>query len=56
MGVAVGVDSHKSSFAVAVLDEIGRPIGIREFNNDDNGHRLAIEWIEAQHPDRVVGI
>jgi hypothetical protein len=32
MGVAVGVDSHKSSFAVAVLDEIGRPIGAREFN------------------------
>jgi transposase len=56
MGVAVGVDSHKSSFAVAMLDEIGRPIGIREFNNDDAGHRCAMEWIEAQHPDRVVGI
>jgi transposase len=56
MGVAVGVDSHKSSFAVAVLDEIGRPIGVREFDNDDNGHRLAMDWIAAQHSDRVVGI
>lgn len=56
MGVAVGVDSHKSSFAVAVLDEIGRPIGVREFNNDDDGHRLAVDWIAAQDPDRVIGI
>jgi transposase len=56
MGVAVGVDSHKSSFAVAVLDEIGRPIGVRDFNNDDKGHRCAMDWIAKQHPDRVVGI
>jgi transposase len=56
MGVAVGIDSHKSSFAVAVLDEIGRPIGIREFSNNDDGHRCAMEWIEAQHAHRVVGI
>jgi len=24
MGVAIGVDSHKSTLAVAVLDELGR--------------------------------
>ena len=38
MGVAVGVDSHKSSLAVAVLDELGRLVGSREFLNDDGGH------------------
>lgn len=56
MGVAIGIDSHKSSFAVAVVDEVGRPIGVREFTNDDHGHRWAMEWIEVQRPDRVVGI
>jgi transposase len=56
MGVAIGVDSHKSSLAVAVLDEIGRPVGVREFSNDNQGHGSLLEWIDKQGPDRVIGI
>lgn len=56
MGVAVGIDSHKSSFAVGMLDDIGRPIEVREFSNDRKAHGSAVEWIQAQGPDRVIGI
>lgn len=56
MSVAIGVDSHKSSFAVGVLNEIGRPIEIREFSNDRRAHDTAVEWIQAQGSNRVIGI
>lgn len=41
MGVTIGVDSHKSSLAVAALDELGRVVGVREFPNDGRGHGVA---------------
>ena len=56
MGVTIGVDSHKSSLAVAVLDEIGRPVEVREFSNDDRGHDGMISWVHTQGPERVIGI
>jgi transposase len=56
MGVAIGVDSHKSSLAVAALDEIGRPVEVREFSNDVRGHDSALEWVRKQRASRVVGI
>lgn len=56
MGVTIGVDSHKSSLAVAVLDEIGRPVEVREFSNDDRGHDVMISWVHTQGPERVIGI
>jgi transposase len=56
MGVAIGVDSHKSSFAAAALDELGRVVGVREFPNDAHGHDALLRWIKAQDRDRVIGI
>jgi transposase len=56
MGVAIGVDSHKRSLAVAALDELGRVVGIREFPNDARGHDAVVRWINAQDCDRVIGI
>jgi transposase len=56
MGVAVGVDSHKSSLAVATLDELGRVVGAKEFPNDARGHDALLRWSKAQHSDRVIGI
>lgn len=56
MGVAIGIDSHKSSLAVGVLDDIGRVVGTREFANDEGGHTSLLEWIESNGDDRVVGI
>jgi transposase len=55
LGVAVGVDSHKSSFAVAVVDEVGRDVGVRQFLNNPKGHSRAIKWITGFDLD-VVGI
>jgi transposase len=56
MGVAIGVDSHKSSLAMAALDELGSPVEIREFSNDAYGHDSALEWVRRQSMSRVVGI
>lgn len=56
MGVAIGVDSHKSSLAVAVLDELGRVVGVREFPNDARGHERLFEWSKAQGHERIIGI
>ena len=56
MGVAIGVDSHKSTLAVAVLDELGRVIGTEEFSNDDPGHGALLEWIKVHDVERVIGI
>jgi transposase len=56
MGVAVGVDSHKSSLAVAVLDEVGRAVGIREFSNDKSGHEALVDWVDEHGSERMIGI
>lgn len=56
MGVAIGVDSHKSTLAVAVLDELGQLIASREFSNDDHGHGALIQWIDTHGTKRVIGI
>lgn len=56
MGVSVGVDSHKSSLAVGVLDEIGQMVGVQEFANDRQGHDSLIDWVDRYGPERVIGI
>lgn len=56
MGVAIGVDSHKSSLAAAALDELGRVVGVREFPNDARGHDALHKWSKAQGHERVIGI
>jgi transposase len=56
MSVAIGVDSHKSSLAVGMLDEIGRAVGVREFANDKRGHDLLINWVKGCGSERVIGI
>lgn len=56
MGVAIGVDSHKSSLAAAALDEVGRVVGVREFSNDARGHGALLAWSKAQGHERIIGI
>ena len=56
MGVAIGVDSHKSSLAAAALDELGRVVGVKEFPNDARGHDALHQWSSAQGDERVIGI
>jgi transposase len=56
MGVAIGVDSHKSSLAAAALDELGREVDVREFPNDAGGHDALLQWSRAQGRESVIGI
>ena len=56
MGVTVGVDSHKCSLAAAVLDEVGRAIGVQEFPNDPRGHNSLMRWVSTFGSERVIGI
>lgn len=56
MGMAIGVDSHKSSLAVGALDDVGRVVGTREFANDERGHETLLDWIKSYGGDRVIGI
>ena len=56
MGVAIGVDSHKSSLAAAALDELGRVVGAGEFSNDLPGHQSLLRWASTPGEGRVIGI
>ena len=56
MGVGIGIDSHKGSFGVGVVDDLGRERGAREFDNDHRGHIEVLKWIRKQGSDRVIGI
>ena len=56
MGVAVGIDSHKSSLAVAVIDDLGRELGVREFANNPKEHETLRRWITSHGSDRVIGV
>jgi len=56
MGVTVGIDSHKSSLAVAVLDDLGRLVGVREFANNPEEHEKLRSWIEAHGAARLIGV
>jgi transposase len=53
MDVAVGIDSHKSSLAVAGLDALGRVVASKEFPNDERGHAA---WVRSKGASRVIGI
>jgi transposase len=53
----IGVDSHKSSLAVCVVDGLGRSLGARTFANSAKGHAAAYAWVgEAADGERCFGI
>lgn len=56
MGVAIGIDSHKGSLGVGVVDALGRVVAAREFANDVKGHRALHGWVTSQGEGRMVGI
>jgi len=45
MQVSIGVDSHKSSFSVGVVDLMGRELAVRIFGNHPSGFATAWRWI-----------
>jgi transposase len=53
----IGVDSHKSSLALCVVDELGRAIAARTVANSPKGHAAAYAWIcEQADAERCFGI
>jgi transposase len=53
----IGVDSHKSSLALCVVDELGRSLAARTVANSAKGHAAAYEWIcEVADGERCLGI
>ena len=55
--VFLGVDTHKSSLAVCVVDELGRQLAVEEFRNERAGHRRLHGWVKRRAPgERRFGI
>ena len=48
--VFVGIDTHKSSLAVCLVDELGRQLAIARFPNEPRGHRRLYAWVCGQTP------
>jgi transposase len=48
--VTVGIDAHKSSLAVALVDELGRELAHAQFGNDAAGHRALHRWVARLAP------
>jgi transposase len=49
----VGIDSHKRTLAVAVVDEAGRQLGFEGFANDPKGHAKLAGWLSPYQPRRI---
>jgi transposase len=55
--VTIGIDAHKSSLAVALVDELGRELAAREFANEPRAHRALHTWvIKAAPGERRFGV
>ena len=44
--VHVGIDTHKGSLAACAVDEVGRPLAERTFDNDPAGHAALAAWLD----------
>src|SRR3954462_14746803 len=53
--VLAGIDTHKDTLAVAVIDDAGRPVVVTEMANTETGFD-ALEQLLAKHPVHRVGI
>jgi transposase len=55
--VTIGIDAHKRSLAVCVVDQLGRELAQREFRNEPRGHRALLAWVARVAPsERRFGI
>jgi len=48
--VTIGIDAHKRSLAVCLVDELGRELAGREFGNEPRAHRALHAWVLKQAP------
>jgi transposase len=49
--VTIGIDAHKSSLAVALIDGLGRELATREFGNEPRAYRALHAWVLRLAPD-----
>lgn len=49
--VTIGIDAHKSTLAVSLVDELGRELAQREFANEPRAHRALHAWVVKQAPE-----
>lgn len=56
MEVVVGVDSHKATFAAAVVDLIGRPVETRQYPNDPKGYGEFLRWAKSKGELSRIGV
>jgi transposase len=54
--VFVGVDTHADTHHVAVVDQLGRHLGDREFPADPGGYRSLLDWIASFGSVAAVGV
>lgn len=54
--VIAGIDTHKDTHHVAVLDTVGRLLGVNVFPTTSAGHRAVADWIGSHGPIDRVGI
>jgi transposase len=55
--VTIGIDAHKSSLAVSLVDELGRELAHEQFGNDADGHRALHAWVVRLAPgERRFGV
>ena len=56
LGLVAGVDTHKNTHHVAILDEVGRPVADREFRADGRGYAQIIAFLEEHGDVGRVGV
>ncbi|HZT90623.1 MAG TPA: transposase [Gaiellaceae bacterium] len=55
--VTIGIDAHKHTLAVSLVDELGRELAAREFANEPRAHRALHAWVVKQAPgERRFGV
>lgn len=55
-GVIVGVDTHRDVNVAAVLDPLGRQLGVESFPTNTRGYQELTEWASLHGPVETVGI
>ncbi|MGH3118810.1 MAG: IS110 family transposase, partial [Gaiellales bacterium] len=53
--VVIGVDAHKRTHTLAVVDEVGRELANRTFPATLDGHRVALGWARTW-PERMFAL
>ena len=52
---AIGIDTHKTTLAACLVDELGTALDERTFDNNPAGHGALLDWAAAS-PDAMIGV